>query len=261
MNKAKKISLWAAVALIGGGILLLLAAVLAVKGDFTRFNTVQFTAASHEVEEPFDNIRIDGAECDILFALSEDGTGRVECMDAENVNTAVSVEDGTLTVKRIDNRAWYDCLGVSWGPQAIVVYLPLRDYQSLFVRTASGNVEIGAPFRFSEAELNSSSGILSFSAFVEHTLTVQTSSGNILVQNVVADQIQGTSVSGNMELTGCDAGMLTLETVSGNIRGTLLQGKEFSVETASGTVAVPPSSQGGICTVKTASGNIRISVE
>ena len=42
--------------------------------------------------------------------------------------------------------------------------------------------------------------------------------------------------------------------------GSLLTGKVFATETATGSVEIPHTAEGGRCEIKTATGNIRITI-
>ncbi len=319
MKTAKKISIIAAVLLMAGGLALSLTAFAMIGGDIVKLNTMTFTETTYTTEDRFDSIYIEGAECDVRFAASEDGLCRVDCVESEKIYHTVAVEDDTLTIKRVDARKWYERIGIYWGSMKITVYLPETEYDRLYVRTLSGDIEITAPYRFNTAEVYGTSGDVRFSAAVNHELNVKTVSGDLTVRGVKASRlsarstsgdvslssveaaialqmkatsgnltltdaacgalttdctsgdtaltdvdaysIESNSVSGDIKLLRCDASTLSLKATSGDVYGSLLSDKIFSTETTSGNVQLPPSTTGGVCKIKTVSGDIRITIE
>ncbi len=187
-----------------------------------------------------------------------------------------------------------------WDEAEITIYLPQREYDAFTISTASGDITLARGLRFEEAtmssisgdvsifgaqakrlDLSSTSGDMTMAGLrLDDELRIDTTSGDIDLREVRAREIQVEStsgdmeledvvaqgymdvqsISGDMELERCDAANLYLQTTSGDISGLLLTGKQFSTHTASGEVEVPPSREGGLCTISTASGDIEMEV-
>lgn len=301
MKRSKKIALIVAAALTVGGLIVGGAAVVTMGFDFTGMNTQQFTTVTHPVDAPFSGVAVDAAECDVRLLPSEDGACRVECYDSEHITHTVSVANGTLTITRQDTRRWYERIGVYWGDEvAITIYLPPHTLDTLSVRTLSGDVTVSDAFSCRTAdiqttsgdvdmaaavsdrlsfrsvsgdlhaknaspavfEIKTTSGDMSLSAVRCDALTASTTSGELTLKNVVVtNTLQIESTSGDVRLAACDAGALRIRTVSGDVSGSLLTSKRFDTHTTSGVVTVPATGDGGLCSVTTTSGDIRLSVQ
>lgn len=93
-------------------------------------------------------------------------------------------------------------------------------------------------------------------------LTSTGSTGNILLQNVVATyRFSITRSTGDVNLDACDAAEIYIETSTGSVRGTLLSDKNFITNSATGTIDVPKTATGGLCEINTGTGDIRIQIK
>ena len=78
---------------------------------------------------------------------------------------------------------------------------------------------------------------------------------------VATEKIKCTTDTGDIELDGCDAPELYFESSTGDVEGTLYSAKQFITSSKTGDIHVPRSdSDGGICEIKTATGDIEIRI-
>ena len=101
---------------------------------------VKYETTTYEVSKDFSDISISTDTADIIFALSDDGTCKVECYEEENAKHSVTVENDVLIVKT--NKSWYDYIGYSFGWSKITIYLPKEEYSELSINESTGTVEI-----------------------------------------------------------------------------------------------------------------------
>lgn len=152
--------------------------------------------------------------------------------------------------------------------------------ETLTLRTAGGNITVSGTSPKSMSVCSNSgninmegvdiegafigetdSGSLSLTDVTSGTLTVKTDSGEIILNDVVVSEtLCARSQSGNVKMNRCDGGDLNIRTSGGNVSGTLLSDKVFITDTSSGRVNVPHTATGGVCEIKTNSGNIDISI-
>lgn len=299
MKTAKKVWLIVAGGLVLLGLILFVCALAYTGFDVQNLSTVLLQEKITVIDEPFQNIRIEETESDVEFVLSNDNTCKVSYMEGEGVSRTVYVQDGTLIVRREDDQKWLVRIGVWTQKMKTTVYLPKNAYESLYVRSVSGNIFIPSSFSFTLATIENTSGNIQSAASMEtelfartvsgnisieqaspQTLTAITTSGNLslssmtvrdaatktvsgdvnLKQTRVENELSCSSTSGNVTFEQSDAGSLRVETVSGDVSGTLLSQKMFQVQSTSGNTNVPLSQSGGICTVTTMSGNVHLSV-
>lgn len=300
MKTAKKVWLIVAGGLVLLGLILFVCALAYTGFDVQNLSTVLLQEKITVIDEPFQNIRIEETESDVEFVLSNDNTCKVSYMEGEGVSRMVYVQDGTLIVRREDDQKWLVRIGVWTQKMKTTVYLPKNAYESLYVRSVSGNIFVPSSFSFTLATIENTSGNIQSAASMEtemfartvsgnisieqaspQTLTAITTSGNLslssmtvrdaatmktvsgdvnLKQTRVENELSCSSTSGNVTFEQSDAGSLRVETVSGDVSGTLLSQKMFQVQSTSGNTNVPLSQSGGICTVTTMSGNVHLSV-
>lgn len=281
MNKGKITAIIIAICLILGGAIISAIALINVNFDFSTFNTVKTENNTYEITETFSGIDIESAECDIKLLPATDGVCKVICSESDKISHEVAVENGTLTVKRYDNREWYEHIGIYWGEIKITVFLPNSEYQELYLRTLSGDISLPSDFTFYNSEIHNTSGSIDYRANTTNNLKLKTVSGDIRVfdnninvlncdttsgdielLNVVAiNDFTVQTVSGDIEFKNCEGSRISLKATSGDIEGSLLSSKKFVVETTSGDIDVPPSiTDGGECQVKTTSGDIEIEI-
>ena len=95
---------------------------------------------------------------DIRFVPSGDGMCRVVCCEAGNAKHTVSVQNGTLTVRVVDERKRYEYIGIMLNPQTVTVYLPEDAYAALQIQTGTGRTEIPASFQFQSFDISANTG-------------------------------------------------------------------------------------------------------
>ena len=190
----------AALCLLG---LAILAAVMVICGwDFSRLETTGYETNTHRPSEPFRNITVNTDTADIVFLPSEDGQCQVVCFEESKVRHAVSVEGGTLTVRAIDEKHWYDRIGISFRQPKITVYLPGEAYGALCVETDTGNVEISNAFRFETLKVTGSTGGITNLASVSGSLRLKMSTGYIRAENISAGSMELSVSTGDVTLSG-----------------------------------------------------------
>ena len=299
MNTAKKAILITASILTVAGLVIFAAAMTASSWDFSVFETSKTVTNTYTVTESFSGISVDTETADILFVLSDDGRCVVECQEKENVTNSVKIENGMLVIKTVDERKWYEHIGIDFGKQTITVFIPESEYASLIINESTGDIEIPAGFTFGDADITVSTGDVTFSASVKNKLKIRTSTGDarinktsasildvsvstgdvtvtdftgndltfsgstsdiILKNSVFTNKISIKSSTGDVCFDRCDAAEIYVKTSTGDVTGTLASEKIFITDTSTGSVSVPKTASGGRCEITTSTGDIDISI-
>ena len=285
MKKAVKIWLITAAVLVVLGVGLMTAALAAVSFDITKLGTIQYETNTYKVTEKFDKISIDETTADITFALADNKQCSVVCTEPEKVKHSVAVKDGVLTVKTDDERLWFETIGLTFESPKMTVYLPEKEYASLTVNTATGDVDIPKTLIFGSVDITDNTGDISCAAAVtdrirltcatgdiclssptageigiavttgdielcgvkaKKDIAIQTTTGDVTLENTVTEKdLSVESTTGDVELDRCDAKELTIETTTGDITGSLLTAKSFSAHSKTGDIDVPDSNASG----------------
>ena len=154
------------------------------------------------------------------------------------------------------------------------------NYGDLTIDTDTGNVKL-REFKASNVTVKTSTGNL-YADFVEvdrifdaktstgdqklnnvnvKDLLSKTTTGNVKLISVIGDNSFTIKTStGNISFTDCDAKTISGETSTGNIKGNLLTNHIFAASSGTGSVKVPVSTEGGLCELKSSTGNIVITI-
>lgn len=281
MSKSKAAWLIIATSLIIVGLTMFIV-VMSINGwDFKKLSTIDFETNTHNVNEEFSNISLKTSTADVNFAVSEDGKCKVVCYEQEKVYHFVKVVNDTLTINVVDDRKWYEHIGIAIGSPKITVYLPKEDYVSAMkVKTSTGDIRLKdmsvdlidfststGDINVSDVECESSirfcvsTGDINITDIKCEKLISEGDTGDTSLKNViVADSISIETDTGDVKFNRCDAGKISVETDTGDITGTLLSEKIFFVETDTGKVNFPKTNTGGRCQLETDTGDIKISI-
>lgn len=83
--------------------------------------------------------------------------------------------------------------------------------------------------------------------------------GSISLRNVIAaNRLSVVRSTGNVNFDGCDAAEIYVQTDTGDVTGSLLTDKVFTTQTSTGRIDVPKTTTGGICEIRTITGDIQI---
>lgn len=94
------------------------------------------------------------------------------------------------------------------------------------------------------------------------SLTAIADTGDLLLEQVTAtDAMTLQSEVGAVQFDGCDAGELYIVTDTGDVTGTLLSEKVFLVESDTGDIDVPKTVTGGVCEIRTDTGDVQITLK
>ena len=105
-------------ALIIATVTLILGIVLACVGismaglNFINLVTETYTPITYGVSDDFANIIVETDTHDLSFVLSEKNECRVVCDETNKLTHTVTVQDGTLVIKTVNSKNWYDYIGI-----------------------------------------------------------------------------------------------------------------------------------------------------
>lgn len=191
MRTRTKVWLMIATFLVVAGCILFAGVMKTLKWDFTDLATVPYETNAYEISEAFADISMNTDTADIAFALSNDGNCRVECYEEANAKHSVTVEDGTLTVEMIDARSYNFAayIGLNFESPKITVYLPETEYANLRIDGDTSDIAIPNDFVFQGADICLSTGDVHFGASVSEKIKIETSTGDICVENISAGSL------------------------------------------------------------------------
>lgn len=206
MRKTTKIWIVIAASLVFVGLIMFAAVMSKYKWDFSKLSTGKYETNTYEISEEFSNLSMNTDTADIIFALSDDGKCKVECYEEEKAKHSVAVQENTLVIKMIDERTWYDYIGINFGSPKITVYLPKAEYASLFIKESTGDIEIPKNFKFEGVDISSSTGDVNFFASASKLIKIRTSTGNVCVENTSAGTLDLSASTGRITVSNVICG-------------------------------------------------------
>ncbi len=220
MSVREKRAIKMAVLFIVVGIVTAFAAAEATGFDFSKLVNIGYENKTYfgNTGDDFGIIDIESIHCDVILRYSDDNRWKVVCPQNDKVKYVAELKNGTLTVRRIDERHWYDHIGVNLSFNAkLYVYLTDTEYSSIKVTTTSGNITVPHDFSFENASLETTSGDISFASTSDSAkVAFKTTSGDIDFSGKALN-FTVTSTSGDIKADGLEACDTNIETVSGDI--------------------------------------------
>ncbi len=198
-------------------------------------------------------IESDAARVELLPA--NDGICRVVCTETAGRSVRVWTDEGTLHVERNGKRTLFR---VALTDDYIRIYLPEREYDSLWVKSSSGGVSVPGDFRFGAAIISASSGGVGFAAEVSDELNIRTSSGGVAVSGASPASLFVSASSGGVALSGMNPGSAELHLTSGGMRVSDVRCGELSAESSSGSIRFSNVIADGTISLECTSGSVKL---
>lgn len=258
MSKAGKIWLLIAACLVVLGLFLFAGVMTQYNWDFTKLSTAKFETNTYEIKEAFNNIRID-VDTTVIEFVHSDGEGcRIDCVELEKVKHSAAVQDGTLVIKVIDTRKWYDHIGIFLGSPKMTVYLPEEAYASLSIDTDTGDIHIPGTFTFDELEIEGDTGDVECMASVSKDIDISLSTGQIKIENNSAGGMDLSTSTGSIQLSTVKTeGNIEIETDTGSVKLTDVACMDLTAEGDTGAILLKNVVAEGRFLIENHTGDVR----
>lgn len=267
--------------IIGGAVLLTVGAVIFTVGVVNSTKSSKLLNNEYDVSS-YSKINIDIDTADLEFIVSEVSADKVVVNEKEKQYHTVEVIDDTLNIKGYDSRKWYEhAFDFNFKPMRITVYTSAVNYDNVYIKSSTGDINIPADYTFNNVEIKVSTGNIKFKSKINENINItsstgdvsletsakkiniESSTGKIKLNNTIAEEIKIKSSTGDVSLIDSDASsLIDIHTSTGDVNAVLLTGKTFEVETSTGVPKVPGSTVGApICRIKTSTGDIKVTIK
>lgn len=255
MSKSKKAVIVASIFIVVGVIIVFLS--FAINGFHFPNGSVDllgmkalpdYVKKTVQITDDFNAVDIAGeASTDVMIKNSDNGTNYIEYYDTDGLTNHAEVVDGVLTFRCEDKRTHHPTISLGFGQDTTtVVYLADKEYESIQVTTASGDIDYlyshktdSKPvFNASYTSLKTNSGDIHIADIEANTLTVKTTSGDISISNgSFTTKLELHASSGDIQLNRTAAGQAEFYTTSGYVSASELSANtSLTCNTASGDV-------------------------
>lgn len=184
-----------AVILIAAGLLIAVGG-LAAGGSF---KPMEYETKTYPVSEPVTGICLKTQITDVQLMPSPDGTTYVSAGETDGIRHTVTVQNGTLTIETVDERSRIDRI-LPLPDLQMNVYLPATSYRELSAVCRTGCLEIAKEFTFESVDINCSTGDVRCGASASGCMKIETSTGDIRLDNVKAEDLWLIVSTGRIEI-------------------------------------------------------------
>ena len=280
MRKSSKGWLIAAAVLVVIGLIMFVAVMTANHWELSNLSTEENITTVCDVTDSFDSISLTADPADVFLTPSDDGKCRVIFFGREDMTHSAQVQNGTLVINAVDERAWNERIGFNFKSPSVTVYLPEAEYESVTAGTSTGEIRIELISADSfdlcvttgeitvtdvtcqgDVNANVTTGDVSMINVACRNLLSDGSTGDVSLKNVIAaERLSVERSTGGVIFDRSDAADIFVRTSTGDVTGTLLTEKVFTAESSTGSVNVPAATAGGGCEITTSTGDIDIAI-
>ena len=239
---------------------LIVAAVLLVLGIIlfvSTLNAGKFKENTYTITKDFNSLSIH-SDANLVFALSDDGTCKVACFEGKRTSHSLFHEEGTLVIKAVNKRRWYDYLAICLRSPKITIYLPEAEYASLTIREDTGDIKIPKDFTFQNVDISLSTGDVDFAASVTDQIKIKTSTGNIRLENGSANALDLRATTGSITVSHvvC-AGNATFRVSTGKVNLKNLVCQNLAAEGNTGDILLTSTIAAKKLSIETDTGDVK----
>ncbi|MBR5514959.1 MAG: DUF4097 family beta strand repeat protein [Clostridia bacterium] len=221
MKKKTKLWLIVATVLVLTGIVVFGGMMTMLKWDFGKLSTVKYETNTYEFTEEIKDISVLTNTADVSILPLEGTYTKIVCYEEEKYNHRVYVTDGVLEIKYENNKKWYEYIeniGINIGTPKLTVYIPEKEYSSLFVDLSTGDVDVSDKFCFDSVDITVSTGDVHFCASALENVKIKSSTGKICVENISASSLDLTTTTGKISALGVSCtGDISIAVSSGKV--------------------------------------------
>ena len=196
----------------------------------------------------------------VEFRTTTESEWRVECVDKEKIYHKVELINGVLTIKEIDDRQWYERIGLfaNLRPQSLIVYLPEGTYGLLNIRVVSGDISLPEGFVFSDVTLKSKSGDIAFASVATGAMNTKVVSGDIVISGSIGGALEVSGTSSDITVSGSIGGAIEISGTSGDIEIKNTTPTHLTIQNISGDIDLIDVVCSEACTIEKNSGSIEL---
>jgi len=222
-------------------------------------NTKNYETSTYSITGTFTHILITDSDADIYILPSEDSLCRVECYEFIRGRHSVGVEGATLTVKEINERKWYDYIGISFTSPEVKIYLPEAQYGALTIDVSTGKISAPPDFSFGDVNIKSSTGDVKFFSSAAD-LNIKSSTGDITLNSIKADNVSLTLSTGKISVSGLNAtGDVLVNVSTGHIYISDTRAKALTSKGSTGDINLSDTVISGKISLERSTGDVEFS--
>ena len=236
-------------------------------------------------------------DINIYPKVTDDSGSHINCVENKKMKFDIKVVDNKLIIKLQDERNFSQLL-FDFYDLEIELHLEYQVYNDLIIENDTGDIFVSEYLSFNDIKIISSTGDLDLKAkeinnlniktstgdieindtIIKNNVSIESSTGEIVLKNVNCDKLDIKTSTGDTKLINVlvstdftmdgstsdlylyrfDANNINITLTTGDINGIILTNKIFMVTSSTGEILVPDTTTGGICKIKTSTGDVTI---
>lgn len=239
MNKKLKIALITAICLMLAGGIIFAGVMTMFNWDFNKLSTVKYETNEYTINKEYKNISIVTNIADTEFLSAEDNITKIICYEQKNMKHSVAAQNDTLEIKVIDERKWYNYIGINFSTPKITVYIPKAEYGTLTVNSSTGDVQIPKDFKFKDINISLSTGDVINCANATENIKIKTTTGKIQVNSTSSKELVLSATTGKIEAYNANcSGTTNINVSTGSVSLTNLRCKKLISNGSTGAITL-----------------------
>lgn len=242
------------------------------------FDFHSYVTKTEVIEDDFSSIVADLDEAKLSLLPATDGKCTLVITERAKLPHTFTAESGTLKLQA-PKKHWYDHITIFSKVQPITLYLPASEYDTLTLKTDTGDITVDNAFTFESISLTASTGDIALYASAKDTCRIKTSTGAITAKDMKAASfiaerstgdlhIENLAVSGTVKIKGstgkatlkniCAGGALDIITSTGNIHADTVSADSLSIDGSTSKIALSKIDIKTFTDLKASTGDISI---
>lgn len=226
-----------------------------VNGNGVNNNMIE---KEYDLTDSFENIEIDIDTADIEFIKSD--VNKVKVTEKEKEYHKVNVIDNRLVIRSYNELKWFERIfNFSFKKMKVQIYLNKTSFDKLNINESTGDIKIPSNFNFNDAIVNLSTGDVSFNAKVTNDLSIDSSTGKVIVRNFDGRDIVINGSTGDLELINSVlTGDLVISRSTGDITLANVRANNLKGKTSNGNITLADVLITNHINVKASTGDIEL---
>ena len=220
-----------------------------------------YVTSTHTLTEAYTKIQILAKNAKVRIEPSDDGGSKLVLCEKKRYPYALSVQDGTLTVKPTKT-GWLHALRIGIDRSEIRLFVPQSTLEEIAIKSNVGRIDLHSVICNGTIEIETNTGALHASEIACKSFRSKGNTGSAsLCKCSAQESISIKRNAGSVLLNDCTAPDTFIKTNTGRVGGKLPSHTVFSVRTNTGRVKTPQASMGkeigGRCEIRTNTGSIK----
>ena len=206
---------------------------------------------------------------------AEASTGNISVSNAAPTSVSLSTSTGNITADTIQASGAFQAVAstgritlsnVTCNTAALntstgdIQIFSLTAADSFYAKSSTGNHTFNG-VTCAAATVSTTTGNQNYTDFSCTSAQLQASTGKIHMTNLVSSgHLQIQTDTGDITFDRCDATSMNIKADTGDVKGTFRTPKIIYTDTDTGKVNIPHSTEGGVCEIKTDTGDINITI-